>query len=140
MTAKYQILLMIHGEFQWNTGNKYKKHNITRTSIKVWISRKFLPLNQQFVLVNVYPDGSVSICHREVEIGQGFFTNGCSNCRIYFEMPISCINIHHAVGNSFPISSIYSGEIECTTKFNACEQIRRFLKREKSWIETIEDF
>ena len=59
---------------KFNKKNKYKKKGIAITPVKFGISFTTIHLNQAGALVHIYTDGSVSLNHGGIEMGQGTHT------------------------------------------------------------------
>jgi xanthine dehydrogenase molybdopterin-binding subunit B len=55
---------------------------------KFGISFTFLPMNQAGALVSIFMDGSVSVAHGGVEMGQGLHTKMCQVTAAALKVPL----------------------------------------------------
>lgn len=55
---------------------------------KFGISFTFLPMNQAGALVSIFMDGSVSVTHGGVEMGQGLHTKMCQVAAAALKVPL----------------------------------------------------
>lgn len=77
----------------FNHANRYKKKGIAMTPVKFGISFTAAHLNQASALVHVYLDGSVSISHGGIEMGQEVNTKIAQIAATNFGIPLSYIRI-----------------------------------------------
>lgn len=77
----------------FNQSNRYKKKGIAVTPVKFGISFTAAHLNQGSALVHVYLDGSISISHGGIEMGQEVNTKIAQIAATNFGVPLSFIQI-----------------------------------------------
>ncbi|CAL7962117.1 Xanthine dehydrogenase molybdopterin binding subunit [Gammaproteobacteria bacterium] len=112
----------------FNQENKYIKHGIGIVPIKFGISFTFTPLNQGTALIWVYADGSVSMSHGGIEMGQEVNTKvaqvvarelGINIARIRMESSNTQRN-----GNASPTAASTGADINGNAALNAAKRIR----------------
>lgn len=93
----------------FNKNNKYQKKGIGITPVKFGISFTAAHLNQGSALVHVYLDGSISVSHGGIEMGQEVNTKIAQIAATNFGVPLSFIRVESnntkRVANSSPTAA-----------------------------------
>lgn len=80
-------------------GCRHRKRGLAVLPTKFGISFTFKPMNQAGALVSIFLDGSVSVAHGGVEMGQGLHTKMCQVTAAALQVPLrvspSC-SVQHA--------------------------------------------
>lgn len=94
---------------RFNAANRYLKKGLAMVPVKFGISFTAANLNQGVALVHVYPDGSVSVNHGAIEMGQEVNTKIAQIAATNLGLPLAAIRIEtnntKRVGNAPPTAA-----------------------------------
>ncbi|MDR0965961.1 MAG: xanthine dehydrogenase molybdopterin binding subunit [Myxococcales bacterium] len=94
---------------RFNAANRYLKKGLAMVPVKFGISFTAANLNQGVALVHVYPDGSVSVSHGAIEMGQEVNTKIAQIAATNLGLPLQAIRIEtnntKRVGNAPPTAA-----------------------------------
>ncbi|XP_044766834.1 xanthine dehydrogenase/oxidase-like [Coccinella septempunctata] len=113
----------------FNKENRWKKRGIS----VVPMAYDFAPFGPINVTVSIYHvDGSVTISHGGIEIGQGINTKAAQVCAFKFNIPLEKINIHPSNTTSSPNCAATGGsmtsEAVCYGINEVCDELLERLK------------
>ena len=116
----------------WNRANKWKKRGISMIPCKFGIAFTGVHMNQGGALVQVYTDGSVSLSHGGIEMGQGLYTKTIQVASKVLGIPISMIHIAETgtdkVPNTSPTAASTGTDLNGMAVKIACEKILKRLQ------------
>ncbi len=116
---------------KFNRENKNKKRGIGIVPIKFGLSFTQGVLNQGSALIWVYLDGSVSVTHAGVEMGQEVNTKVAQVAANTLGVSLSKISIESAntkrVGNASPTAASTAADINCNAAYIAASSIKNRL-------------
>jgi xanthine dehydrogenase large subunit len=111
----------------FNENNKYYKKGIGITPVKFGISFTAAHLNQGSALIHIYFDGSISITHGAIEMGQEINTKIAQIAASNFGVPLSYIRIESnntkRVANTSPTAASSGCDLNGNAVENASLQI-----------------
>lgn len=117
---------------EYNARNKYSKKGIGVTPVKFGISFTAAHLNQGSALVHVYFDGSVSVTHGAIEMGQEVNTKIAQIAATNFGIPLGLIRIESnntkRVANTSPTAASSGCDLNGHAVENASLEIMKRLK------------
>ena len=112
----------------YNKTSKYKKKGIALVPLKFGISFTATMLNQGGALLNIYMDGSVSVNHGGIEMGQGLNTKIAQIAADGLGIPVSFIRVTgtdtQKVPNASATAASSGADINGAAVNNACDQMR----------------
>ncbi|XP_060084586.1 xanthine dehydrogenase/oxidase-like [Ylistrum balloti] len=124
----------------YNSQNKFKKKGIAVMPLKFGVGYPVRHLNQGAALVNIYLDGSITIAHGGVEMGQGLHTKMIQVASRALEVPIENIHISETGTNTCPnttsTAASLSSDINGAAVLDACNKINNRLRPYKQKIPT----
>lgn len=113
---------------QFNQANQWKKRGISIVPVRWeagWTG------DHQTALVNVYPDGSVLVCHSGVEIGQGIDTKVAQTVAYALQIPLNLITTGNETSVTAPNNSGTGGSVTsalcCAAAKQACDELNKSL-------------
>ncbi|XP_044766830.1 indole-3-acetaldehyde oxidase-like [Coccinella septempunctata] len=113
----------------FNEKNRWKKKGISVVPM-AWPFEQAGPIMATVSIYHV--DGSVSISHGGIEIGQGINTKAAQVCAYKFNIPLEKVNIipsnNMVSANSFITGGSWTSEAVCYGVIQACEELLRRLK------------
>lgn len=116
----------------FNANNKYYKKGIGITPVKFGISFTAAHLNQGSALIHIYFDGSISITHGAIEMGQEVNTKIAQIAASHFGVPLSYIRIESnntkRVANTSPTAASSGCDLNGHAVSNASQQLITRLK------------
>ncbi|CAF1261858.1 unnamed protein product [Rotaria sordida] len=116
---------------EFNQKNIYRKRGITMIPVKFGIGFLIQHLNQAGALVHVYKDGSVTLTHGGIEMGQGLHTKMISIAAEILDCNVDLIRISETatdkVHNITTTAASVSSDLYGMAVKHACEQIRQRL-------------
>lgn len=127
---------------EFNEKNKYYKKGLGITPVKFGISFTAAHLNQASALIHIYLDGSVSVSHGAIEMGQEVNTKIAQIAATTLGVPVSYIRIESnntkRVANSSATAASSGCDLNGHAVENACVEIVKRLSRltEKLFGET----
>ena len=112
----------------YNRTSKYKKKGIALVPLKFGISFTATMLNQGGALLNIYMDGSVSVNHGGIEMGQGLNTKIAQIAADGLGIPVNFIRVTgtdtQKVPNASATAASSGADINGAAVNNACDQMR----------------
>ncbi|XP_052067277.1 uncharacterized protein LOC127706661 [Mytilus californianus] len=110
----------------YNQANRWKKKGLSVVPMKFEISYIFVHYN---AIVNIYAwDGSISIAHGGVEMGQGINTKVAQVCAFELGVPIDIISVKSTQttsnANDFVTGGSIGTELCCLAVLNCCTALR----------------
>ena len=112
----------------YNKTSKYKKKGIALVPLKFGISFTATMLNQGGALLNIYMDGSVSVNHGGIEMGQGLNTKIAQIAADGLGIPVNFIRVTgtdtQKVPNASATAASSGADINGAAVNNACDQMR----------------
>jgi xanthine dehydrogenase large subunit len=112
----------------YNKSSKYKKKGIALVPLKFGISFTATMLNQGGALLNIYMDGSVSVNHGGIEMGQGLNTKIAQIAADGLGIPVNFIRVTgtdtQKVPNASATAASSGADINGAAVNNACDQMR----------------
>ena len=112
----------------YNKSSKYKKKGIALVPLKFGISFTATMLNQGGALLNIYMDGSVSVNHGGIEMGQGLNTKIAQIAADGLGIPVTLIRVTgtdtQKVPNASATAASSGADINGAAVNNACDQMR----------------
>ncbi len=112
----------------YNKASKYKKKGIALVPLKFGISFTATMLNQGGALLNIYMDGSVSVNHGGIEMGQGLNTKIAQIAADGLGIPVNFIRVTgtdtQKVPNASATAASSGADINGAAVNNACDQMR----------------
>ena len=112
----------------YNKTSKYKKKGIALVPLKFGISFTATMLNQGGALLNIYMDGSVSVNHGGIEMGQGLNTKIAQIAADGLGIPVDFIRVTgtdtQKVPNASATAASSGADINGAAVNNACDQMR----------------
>ncbi len=112
----------------FNKITKYKKRGISIVPVKFGISFTLTLLNQASALVWFYTDGSVSVSHGGVEMGQGINAKIANIVSREFGLSIDKIRVESSntkrTGNASPTAASTGTDLNGNAVYNAVRQIK----------------
>jgi xanthine dehydrogenase large subunit len=112
----------------YNKTSKYKKKGIALVPLKFGISFTATMLNQGGALLNIYMDGSVSVNHGGVEMGQGLNTKMAQVAADGLGISVDFIRVTgtdtQKVPNASATAASSGADINGAAVNNACDQMR----------------
>lgn len=118
---------------EFNTNQKYYKKGLGITPVKFGISFTAAHLNQGSALIHVYLDGSISITHGAIEMGQEVNTKIAQIAATNFGVPLSSIRIESnntkRVANTSPTAASSGCDLNGNAVENASLQIMERLRK-----------
>ena len=112
---------------EFNAGHKWEKKGLAMTPVKFGISFTAAFLNQGVALIQIYPDGSVSVNHGAIEMGQEVNTKIAQIAATDLGLKLSDIRIEtnntKRVGNAPPTAASSGCDLNGHAVDNACEQL-----------------
>ncbi len=116
----------------FNSAHNNKKQGIGVVPIKFGISFTSAFLNQAAALVHVYVDGSVSVSHGGIDMGQGLNTKIAQAAATELGLPISSIKVETTntkrVANTSPTAASTGADLNGNAVIDACHKIIERLK------------
>lgn len=116
------------GVDSYNKTSKYKKKGIALVPLKFGISFTATMLNQGGALLNIYMDGSVSVNHGGIEMGQGLNTKIAQIAADGLGIPVNFIRVTgtdtQKVPNASATAASSGADINGAAVNNACDQMR----------------
>ncbi|MBS4016029.1 MAG: molybdopterin-dependent oxidoreductase, partial [Candidatus Latescibacteria bacterium] len=124
-TARYTQL---HKQVQqFNQEHKYLKHGLAVTPVKFGISFTKISHNQASALIWIYPDGTVSVSHGAIEMGQEANTKIAQIIANIFGISVKQIRIESnntkRIGNSTPTAASVGVDLNGNAAKIAAEKI-----------------
>lgn len=117
----------------FNKNNKYYKKGIGITPVKFGISFTAAHLNQGSALIHIYFDGSISVTHGAIEMGQEVNTKIAQIAATNFGVPLSYIRIESnntkRVANTSPTAASSGCDLNGNAVENASLEIMNRLRR-----------
>lgn len=117
---------------KFNENNKYYKKGIGITPVKFGISFTAAHLNQGSALVHVYLDGSISVTHGAIEMGQEVNTKIAQIAATNFGVPLSFVRIESnntkRVANTSPTAASSGCDLNGHAVENASLKIMKRLR------------
>ena len=112
----------------YNKNSKYKKKGIALVPLKFGISFTATMLNQGGALLNIYMDGSVSVNHGGIEMGQGLNTKIAQIAADGLGISVDFIRVTgtdtQKVPNASATAASSGADINGAAVNNACDQMR----------------
>jgi xanthine dehydrogenase large subunit len=112
----------------YNKTSKYQKKGIALVPLKFGISFTATMLNQGGALLNIYMDGSVSVNHGGIEMGQGLNTKIAQIAADGLGIPVNFIRVTgtdtQKVPNASATAASSGADINGAAVNNACDQMR----------------
>jgi len=112
----------------FNQNNKYIKRGIAITPLKFGIAFTFTPLNQATSLIWLYPDGSISMSHGGIEMGQQVNTKVAQVVAREFGMTLDHIRVESSNtqrnGNASPTAASTGSDLNGFAALDAAKQIK----------------
>lgn len=112
---------------EFNNRNKYYKKGLGITPVKFGISFTSAHLNQGSALIHIYLDGSISVTHGAIEMGQEVNTKIAQIAASNFGVPLSAIRIESnntkRVANTSPTAASSGCDLNGHAVENACLQL-----------------
>ncbi|XP_071122788.1 uncharacterized protein [Mytilus edulis] len=110
----------------FNQANRWKKKGLSVVPMKFEISYIYIHYN---AIVNIYAwDGSISIAHGGVEMGQGINTKVAQVCAFELGVPIDIISVKSTQttsnANDFVTGGSIGSELCCLAVLNCCTALR----------------
>jgi len=125
----YEKLLSEITEF--NDNNKYIKRGLGIVPVKFGISFTFTSLNQGTALIWIYPDGSISMSHGGIEMGQEINTKVAQVVAKELGISIDKIRVESSNtqrnGNASPTAASSGSDINGNAALNAAKQLKERL-------------
>ncbi len=116
----------------FNARNRYYKKGLGMTPVKFGISFTAAHLNQGSALVHVYFDGSISVTHGAIEMGQEVNTKIAQIAATNFGVPLKAVRIEtnntKRVANTSPTAASSGCDLNGHAVENAVLQIMKRLK------------
>ncbi len=116
----------------FNAKNKYEKKGLGITPVKFGISFTAAHLNQGSALIQVYLDGSISVTHGAIEMGQEVNTKIAQIAATNFGVPLSCVRIESnntkRVANTSPTAASSGCDLNGHAVENASLKIMKRLR------------
>ncbi|XP_033724878.1 xanthine dehydrogenase/oxidase-like [Pecten maximus] len=116
----------------YNRQNRYKKKGIALMPLKFGIGYPVRFLNQGSAFLNIYLDGSVTLAHGGVEMGQGLHTKMIQVASRALGLPIDKIYISETATNTCPnttsTSASVSSDLQGAAVLDACRKINKRLQ------------
>ncbi len=124
--SAYQKLVQENIEF--NKKKKFLKRGIGIAPVKFGISFTTAFLNQGASLVWVYTDGSISVTHGGIEMGQEVNTKVAQTVSCTLGVTLENIRVESShtkrVANASPTAASTGSDLNCNAALNACQQIK----------------
>ncbi|KAL4224843.1 hypothetical protein ACF0H5_015539 [Mactra antiquata] len=131
----------------FNNANRWKKRGLSVVPLKYGV-----PWNTQNYGVNISiysQDGTVSLSHGGIEVGQGINTKAAQVCAFEFGIPVTMVkikptNTFTSAGSCFTGSSVTS-ELVCQSVINACKKLNDRMAPVKSkmvdpdWLKIVQE-
>jgi len=127
-----QYLKLIESVKKYNQQNKFTKQGIGITPVKFGLSFTKIPYNQASALVWVYEDGTISVSHGAIEMGQEVNTKVAQIVASEFGVSLNRIRVESnntkRIGNSTPTAASVCADLNGNAARNAVLQIISRLK------------
>ena len=129
-TSDYRVRREAFGEF--NAGSPVLKKGLALTPVKFGISFTLIHLNQAAALVHLYRDGSISLNHGGIEMGQGLFVKVAQVVAEEFGVDLDMVKITAAatdkVPNTSPTAASAGTDLNAQAAIAACRTIKDRLR------------
>ncbi|XP_045464415.1 indole-3-acetaldehyde oxidase-like [Harmonia axyridis] len=113
----------------FNEKNRWKKRGISIVPM-AWLYELEGPIMATISVYHV--DGSVTISHGGIEVGQGINTKAAQVCAYKFQIPLEKVNVipsdNMVSANSYITGGSWTSEAVCYGVSQACEEVLRRLK------------
>ncbi|XP_025104164.1 xanthine dehydrogenase/oxidase-like [Pomacea canaliculata] len=121
---------------QFNKENRWKKRGIAVTPVKFAPGTNSSFFYQGGALVNIYLDGTVTVAHGGVEMGQGLHTKTIQVASRVLQVPISKIRVDETstatVPNAFASNASVSSDLYAAAVMDACNKLVEQLRPVKT--------
>ncbi len=118
---------------EFNQKNKFEKMGIAITPIKFGISFTIRALNRGYALIILYPDGTVSVSHGGIEMGQEVSTRVAQIVSKTIGISVKNIHIESAntkrIANIPPTAASTAVDLNGNAAFKSAKILRRRLER-----------
>ena len=119
---------------EFNANNLWRKRGISMIPLKYGIAYTRRMLNQGRAIINVYHwDGSLTLMHGGVEIGQGIHTKMAQICAEALHVPLNLIQVSEtstrAIGNAISTGASTGADLNGVAVQKAGAQLRKRLEK-----------
>lgn len=124
---------------RFNTENCFRKRGIALTPSKYGIAFTERFMNQGGALVMIYKDGTVSITHGGMEMGQGLHTKVCQVAAENLGIPIDLVHVSGTasdrIPNSIKTAASMGSDLYCMAVYKACQKLIKRLQPVREALE-----